>query len=93
MPSAVLTETEPAEAIFREPEPFCEIDADGMLHAGCPLQAIANALCSVTHFPGCPDAANHRIRVWMCRYHLDLARSGGVVCSPCEGPVAVIREL
>lgn len=93
MHSAVLTETDTAEAIFAASPPPCEIDADGTPGSGCPQPSAAKVLCWVLHFPDCPDVAGMNKDAWMCREHLVLARTGAIVCSLCEAPVRVIRQL
>lgn len=93
MHSAVLTETGLAEAIYAASPPSCEIDADGTPGSGCPQPAEAMVHCWVMHFLDCPDADVMDEDAWMCQEHLALALTGAIVCSLCEAPVRVIRQL
>lgn len=89
-----MTVLDPGDTVLSEQWPVetpgCEVRPSPDSDSSCGDPAEGNVLCEMAHSSDCHEHWRHRVLLWMCPYHLGLARQGWVVCNACLLPVTVI---
>lgn len=73
--------------------PGCEVMPNPDSDEPCGDPALGPVLCFIKHKRRCRKPRNERFILWLCAYHLQLAREGQARRRCCDSVVTVLQVL